>query len=200
MPRDKTVTHRKIIEAMREEFLTYGYEKASLNRISAKVGISTAGLYRHFKGKEDMFYFLVKDTLEDFAKLNSRETKQMSFDENYDPFQPDWPAIWTDFLYDHYEGLKLLICCSAGSRFASFEDDLIRTESEGNKAYAEALRKAGKGTKPISDMQWHILSTAYVHLVLETVRHDMSKEEAAEHIRFVADLLYPGWKQLFETE
>ena len=198
MPRDKTATNAKIIEAMREEFLTHGYEKASLNRISAKVGISTAGLYRHFEGKEDMFYFLVKDTLDDFAKLNSRETKQMSTDEDYDPFRSDWPSIWTDFLYDHYEGVKLLICCSEGSRFASFEDELIRIETEGNKAYAEALRAAGKTVRPISDMQWHILSTAYVHLVLEAVRHDMSREDAYDHMQFVADLLYPGWKKLFE--
>ena len=35
MPRDKTLTHAKIIQCMREEFLKYGYERASLNRISA---------------------------------------------------------------------------------------------------------------------------------------------------------------------
>ena len=29
-------------------------EKASLNRVSAKVGITTAGLYKHFKNKEDL--------------------------------------------------------------------------------------------------------------------------------------------------
>ena len=51
---------------MKEEFLTFGYEKASLNRISAKVGITTAGLYKHFSGKEDMFRFLVKDALDAF--------------------------------------------------------------------------------------------------------------------------------------
>ena len=47
MPKDKTVTNAKIIQYMKEEFLNYGYEKASLNRISAKVGITTAGLYKH---------------------------------------------------------------------------------------------------------------------------------------------------------
>ena len=39
--------------------------------------------------------------------------------------------------------------------------------------------------KEISDMQWHILATAYVHLIFEVVRHDMR------------DLLYPGWKQIY---
>ena len=32
--------------------------------------------------------------------------------------------------------------------------------------------------KDISDMQWHILATAYVHLIFEVVRHDMTREKA----------------------
>ena len=44
MPRDRTATYKRIIRCMKEEFLTFGYEKASLNRVSSKVGITTAGL------------------------------------------------------------------------------------------------------------------------------------------------------------
>ena len=185
---------------MTEEFLKYGYEKASLNRISARVGITTAGLYKHFESKEDMFYSLVKDTLEDFGRLTGRAEEQMDAVEGYSPFRADWMTIWADFIYSHYEGVKLLICCSAGSRFESFEDDLIRLEAEGNRKYAETLRKAGKMTKSISEMQWHILATAYIHLIFESVRHDMTKDEALAHMHFVGELLYPGWKQLLGTE
>ena len=127
MPRDKTVTYEKIIRCMKEEFLAFGYAKASLNRVSAKVGITTAGLYKHFKNKED----------------------------------------------------------------------LIRKEAEVNKEYADILRTSGKMKKEISDMQWHILATAYVHLIFEVVRHDMTREEAIEHMQFVRDLLYPGWRQIY---
>ena len=127
MPRDKTATYEKIIRCMKEEFLAFGYEKASLNRVSAKVEITTAGLYKHFKNKEDM----------------------------------------------------------------------IRKETEANKEYAEILTASGKMKKEITDMQWHILATAYVHLIFEVVRHDMTREEAIEHMQFVRDLLYPGWRQIY---
>ena len=200
MPRDKTITNAKIIRAMAEEFLTRGYEKASLTRIAEKVGITTAGLYRHFTGKEEMFLFLVRDTLEDFRELTSRANRQVSADESYNPFRPDLAAAWTDFIYSHYAGVKLLVCCSAGSKFAAFEEELIRMEADGNRAYAEALRKAGRMHNTVSDMQWHTLAAAYVHLMLDTVRHDMTKEEALQHMRFVGDLLYPGWMRLFGIE
>lgn len=196
MARDKAVTNAKIIQCMKEEFLIHGYEKASLNRISAKVGITTAALYKHYKNKEDMFYFLVKETLSDFDKLTEDSQEQMEMVEEYNPFAFDWAKIWVDFIYDHYLGMKLLICCSKGSPYETFEEDLIASEAKGNKAFSEMLRKSGKLNNSISDIQWHMLATAYVHLIFEVVRHDMTKDEAVDHVRFVCNLLYPGWKQL----
>ena len=39
MPRDKTRSHERIIEAAKKEFLEYGYADASLRRIAANAGI-----------------------------------------------------------------------------------------------------------------------------------------------------------------
>ena len=197
MLRDKTATYEKIIRCMKEEFLTLGYEKASLNRVSAKVGITTAGLYKHFKNKEDMFFSLVKDTLDAFHSVAASSTHQMETETEYNPFDDDWAMFWVDFIYKHYVGVKLLICCSKGSAYENFEEDLIRKEAEANKEYADILRASGKMKKEISDMQWHILATAYVHLIFEVVRHDMTREEAIDHMQFVRDLLYPGWRQIY---
>lgn len=197
MPKDKTITNEKIIRYMKEEFLTWGYEKASLNRISAKVGITTAGLYKHFRNKADMFFFLVKETLDDFRSVTSASTKEMETAADYNPFDSDWAMFWVDFIFRHYDGVKLLICCSEGSAYENFEEDLIRAEAKANKEYADILRSLGKMSKEIPDIQWHILATAYIHLIFEIVRHDMSRDEAAEHMQFVKDLLYPGWKMIF---
>ena len=124
---------------MKEEFLAYGYEKASLNRVSAKVGITTAGLYKHFKNKEDMFFSLVKDTLDAFHSVAASSTQQMETEKEYNPFDDDWAMFWVDFIYKHYAGVKLLICCSKGSAYENFEEELIRKEAEVNKEYAEIL-------------------------------------------------------------
>lgn len=197
MPRDKTLTHAKIIQCMREEFLKYGYERASLNRISARVGITTAGLYKHFRNKEDMFFFLVEDTLAAFKNFAENSTCQMETTIEYSPFDSDWAEFWAGFIFRHYEGVKLLICCSEGSPYECFEDDLIDLETDANKRYAEILQNNGHLIREVSDMQWHILATSYVHLIFETVRHDMTYDEADAHLRFVGDLLYPGWKRIY---
>ena len=181
---------------MREEFLTHGYDRASLNRISAKVGITTAGLYKHFRGKEDMFGSLVKDALDALGSMQSEGISEMTA-KDYDPFSDEVSAELIELIYSHFESWKLLVCCSGGSRFERFEEELIENETASNKRYAAILQNAGRNVKPLTEIEWHILSTEYIHLVLEIVRHDMTKEEAYRHMSFVKALLYPGWREIF---
>ena len=51
MPRDKTASHLKVMAAARDEFLQYGFEKASMRRIGERCGLTAAGLYRHCRDK-----------------------------------------------------------------------------------------------------------------------------------------------------
>ena len=198
MPKDKTATHAKIIACMRDEFLTQGYEKASLNRIAKKVGITTAGLYRHFEGKEAMFAYLVGDTLEALGHLQAENTAKMSGDVAvYSPFREEYMIPLVDFIFDHHEGFRLLICCSEGSRYASFEEELIERETASNKQYAQMLVQSGVPVKSLSDMEWHLLSTEYIHAVFEIIRHNLSREEAYRHMDFIRTLMYPGWQKIF---
>ena len=197
MPKDKSATSARILACMREEFLAYGYDKASLNRIAKKVGITTAGLYKHYHGKEDMFAALVKDTIDALDTLNADGMGQLAEDPSaYDPFREEWSRALVDFIFDHYDGAKLLICRSHGSRFESFEKDLIQRETISNQQFAELLTRCGNPVKPLTEMQWHLLSTQYIHLVFEIVRHDLTREEAYQHMAFVRALLYPGWKEI----
>lgn len=198
MPKDKTATHEKLIPIVRDEFLTYGYEKASVNRIAKTAGMSAAGLYRHYTDKEDMFTSLVEETVSGFRSLCrewERGTSGGSVEK--DPFSDEWMRSLLDFVYEHFIEFRLLICCSAGSRYECFEEDLIRREEESSKNYAEQLRTSGRNPIKVTDEQWHLVATLYVRAIMEIIHHEMKREEAEEHIRFVQEFLYPGMKKLF---
>ena len=51
MPRDKSVSHLRILSSARAEFLEKGYMNASIRTIARRAGITSAGLYRHFRDK-----------------------------------------------------------------------------------------------------------------------------------------------------
>lgn len=40
MPRDKTINHIRLMAAAREEFLEYGFEKASMRSIGKRCGLT----------------------------------------------------------------------------------------------------------------------------------------------------------------
>ena len=198
MPRDKTATHEKLVPIVKREFLEYGYEKASVNHIAELAGMSAAGLYRHYRDKEDMFASLVDETLTEYGRLcrTWQSATVRSYEEN-DPFGMEWTGELLDFVYSHFDGLKLLICCSAGSRYGDFEEQLIMKEEASSKEFAASRQKAGGNPIPMTDEQWHLVATLYVRALTEIIRHDMPREKAEEHIDFIKEFLYPGMKKLY---
>ncbi len=50
-------------------FVTRGYAGISMREIAEAVGVSKAGLYYHFKDKEDLFIDILKDNLEEIERI-----------------------------------------------------------------------------------------------------------------------------------
>jgi AcrR family transcriptional regulator len=53
------VRQQQIIEAAQKLIFKYGSEHLTVKRISAEVGISEAAIYRHFKSKRSILFFLI---------------------------------------------------------------------------------------------------------------------------------------------
>ena len=63
--RQSTFLRRKqIIDASRKLILKYGSEHVTVKRIAKEIGISDGAIYKHFKSKRQILYFLV-DYIED---------------------------------------------------------------------------------------------------------------------------------------
>lgn len=203
MPRDKTATHIELLQCMRKEFLEKGYEKASLNHIAKMAGITSAGVYRHFTSKEDMFISLVQPTLNDFQKLCKTEMANIyeiisdkSFVESYDIYRKNFAVKLLDFIYennDYFEGFKLLITCSHGTKFENY---LVELEVNTTKELMSKLKDIGVQCNEISDDELHILATVFVSAFCEIIKHEFSKEQAYGYVDFIGKLLYPGCKNV----
>ena len=49
----------KLLGAAKEEFTKYSYDSVSLNQIIKKAGISRGSFYMYFKGKEELYFYLI---------------------------------------------------------------------------------------------------------------------------------------------
>ena len=52
-----------IVQAAYSEFLTYGFQKASLHKIADKAGVATGAIYTRYKNKDALFASLLQDFL-----------------------------------------------------------------------------------------------------------------------------------------
>ena len=182
MPRDKTGSHERIISAAKNEFLTFGFENASMRRIAANAGITVSGLYKHFPGKEDMFAHLVQPTLDVFGELYYRKEK-----EDHDAIEEigaaaaflNEDAVYAmAFIYDHFDEFKLLVCCSQGTRYEDYAHTLAEMEEKSSLKYIEALRRRGDHVPDFDRREFHLLVSSNVEAVLQPIRHDFTREEA----------------------
>ena len=63
MPRDGTETYEKILPAAKESFWRRALSRLH-EEIASRAGISAAGIYRHFKDKEELFARVVQPAID----------------------------------------------------------------------------------------------------------------------------------------
>ncbi len=204
MPRNKAQSHERIIAAAKEEFLSCGFENASMRRIAANAGITASGLYKHFPNKEEMFAYLVQPMLDEFFTLYRQKEK-----EEHDAIEQigaaaaflNDDALYTmQFIYDHLDAFRLLVCCSQETRYENYAHKLAEMEEESSLRYIEALRRHGDHVPEFDRREFHLLVSANVEAVLQPIRHQFTREEAMHYAETINTFFSKGWKWLCGME
>ena len=202
MPRDKSENHEKIIAAAYDEFLTYGFQEASMRRIAAACGMSASGLYKHFQSKEEMFAALVEPAVEGFFGMQTDIENAYYDDMKTEKPDESWKSMKEmvkamEYIYDHIKEFRLIICKSQGTRYESFTHDLAKLEEKVTLKYMNELKKNGYPVKEVKKKEFHLLTTASIDAVFQAVIHDFSRKEAMHYAETLEDFFEPAWKALF---
>ena len=202
MVRNKSVHHEMIIAAAREEFMAYGFADASMRRVAAAAGMSVAGLYKHFSGKEEMFAALVEPACQGLMDMYRQEETAERMAAHDGALADKWEQggearLAMTFIYDHLDAFRLLICKSAGTRYESFLHDLAVEEEKTTMAMMELLRQQGTKINDVSPEEFHLLVTTSIGAIFQAVEHGFTREEAL-HYADTLDAFFTGsWQVLF---
>ncbi len=202
MPRDKTENHEKIVEAALEEFRKYGFEDASMRRIATACGMSASGLYKHFPSKDDMFSSLVKPAVDGlmnlYHEIETEYFEDLTHSGKADVSNTKGELVRAmEYIYDHYDEFELIICRSKGSVYENFKHDIAKLEEKVTIRYMEEIRKRGIPVKRINKKEFHLLVTACIEALFQTVTHGFSRKEAIHFARTVESFYGPAWKEFF---
>ena len=202
MARDKAGHHEQIMAAAWQEFLTYGFADASMRRIAAAAGMSAAGLYKHFPGKEEMFSALVEPAFQGLMALyrqeETAEREALEAGIVTEKWQSGGEArLAMTYIYDHLDAFRLLICKSQGTRYETFLHDLAAEEEKTTMAMMALLCARGKPIREVDQKEFHLLVSANVNAVFQAVEHGFSREEAMHYADTLDAFFSSGWQTLF---
>ena len=200
MPKDKTASHVRVMAAARDDFMEYGFEKASMRRVGERCGLTAAGLYRHCRDKEDLFDQLVAPAIERLQSwMDTHLTKYLTSvqDEGNLKWQDSWIDMMREVVYLHVDDYHLLLTCSSGTKYESFLHDLTQAAQERMLQYLPVLRDKGLTIREISPAALHLLLSAYVTALFEPVIHRYSLDESMRCLETIEAFFLPGWKALF---
>ena len=191
----------KILKSAKDEFMSKGYADASLRTICQNAGVTTGALYKRYSGKEALFEALVASTLQEMEAFVSR-TESYDYEQlNKDQMQAVWDMSAEtlkniiEFLYEHYDSFKLLLCYADGSVYSDFLNDFVSDHTRRTMAFANTAYQKGMTQSHMDEDELHMALTAFWSTLFEPIKHDLPKEKALRHCEIVAKLF--NWQAIF---
>lgn len=141
----KELRRLKIANAARELFTEFGYKSVSMDQIAQKSNVAKGTLYLYFKDKDDLFFHLVHEFLNEIKEfVKSIEDKHLSlFDEIHEiVYNLLMLRTKQKFIYRIAQEAKELRTPSACSTMQMIEDQTLGfIESRLNKAVSQGIIK-----------------------------------------------------------
>lgn len=189
----------RILTCAQKEFLKYGFEKANLRRIAENAFVTTGALYNYYSGKDALFDALVSDTAAEmygqFRMQHENAAKLLLQNSHIDWSKSvkDGSQWVIDYVFEHFPAVRLLLCCSGGTKWNSFLEPFIELEERSYKNYFQSI---APNKKLPSDFFFHCTAAAGFQFVAHIVEHDLSYEEAMRVMNEEQTFRLAGWREL----
>ena len=183
-------TRRRILESAKNEFLSKSFLNANLKTIAENAKVTTGALYRHFKGKDELFYALFKEEFEFMSSAISNTETDASVSRvknliSEDEIEASIISMtnFIDYIYQHIDAFKLMFLCAEGSQYSGIKESLVDLYSERSFRFFCELYE-NKIIKHIPQkFEIHFISDVFFSATIECIYQNLTYEEAKKHIR-----------------
>ncbi|MCR5418855.1 MAG: TetR/AcrR family transcriptional regulator [Lachnospiraceae bacterium] len=201
--RDTSIDPR-LIQSARKEFKKNGFIKADLKTICDNAGVTTGAVYKRYKGKEELFCAVVKDTADildsfvnvrtdmDFSVMTDEEVRD-TWDMNQEFVLELFATLWKirdDFV--------LLLEKSAGTIYENYGHEFALRMTDAYMQYYLEAKKRGLAKADISREEMHVLCTSFWTAIYEPFVHKMTWKEIEDHCRVMCR--FYDWKKALEMK
>lgn len=189
----------KIIKAAFDEFMEFGFQKASIRKIADCAGVTPGAVYTRYNSKDDLFCSLVSNFLsavktqsEPIGKMYYDLLESKNVDALLDAIRKE-EKIYLDILFQYYDECILFFCRSEGSSIYAMIQKMMEHKTVETVTFLKEMAQGDidlDGVGMIMGEQFY-----YYQQILEK---GYSKEKAISCMKTVETFLEAGWRDLFE--
>lgn len=189
-----------ITKAAYEEFLSCGFQKASLHKIAQKAGVTTGAIYTRYKNKDALFVSLLQGffkTMEEIfspaAEEYERARKSTRTEDIIRAINAE-ESIYFRLLTEHYDDCTLFFSRSDGSSVEAILRELMeRKTNQTVDFFSEVYGKA-----PNEDAIRLLMGSQFWYF-RQLLDEHLEEDKMFACLRAILDFFNAGWRQLCDT-
>lgn len=191
-----------LLEAGKKEFLSKGFQNASMRNIAASLNVTTGAIYRYYKDKESLLDAIVKEKADNLVQCYIEEQNAFSSMPEEEQIKElhvhsnECYNLMMEYIYDNYDIFKLIICCSNNTKYENYIERLIDIEVKSSHLFIEKMQKINRLNRIIDENLIHIVVTTFFRGIFETVVHDIPKDKAMIYMEQLKEFYTAGWMKL----
>lgn len=189
-----------IIQAAYAEFLSCGFQKASLHKIAENAGVTTGAIYTRYRNKDALFVSLLQnyiDKLNDYfapAAAEYEKAGRIGTTEALLSAIDFEERIYIRLLTEHYDDCTLFFSRSDGSSVETMFSELMRRKTEQT---VEFFRRA-YGKAPSEDAIRLLMGSQFWYFRKLLDAH-LEADKMLECLHTLLDFFNAGWRQLCDA-
>lgn len=189
-----------IIKAAYDEFLSCGFQKASLHKIAENAGVTTGAIYTRYKNKDALFASLLQDflgSMEDIfapAVQEYEKARQAGTTEALLQAIDFEERIYLKLLTEHYDECTLFFSRSDGSSVEVMLNELMQRKTEQTVEFFRQVY----GKAPNADALRLLMGSQFWYF-RQLLNEHLAEDKMLECLHALLDFFNAGWRQLCDT-
>ena len=190
----------RIIQAAYSEFLSCGFQKASLHKIAEKAGVTTGAIYTRYKNKDALFVSLLQNFFETMQILFApvadeyEKAKRSANPEDILRTINAEESIYFQLLTEYYNDCTLFFSRSDGSSVEMILKEIMNTKTKQTvEFFSEVYGKAP------NEEAIRLLMGSQFWYFRQLLNERLNKDEMFACLRTILDFFNAGWRQLCNT-